>query len=103
MSREPGLVSQANPQGRPLLHAAAFSGQTEIVRLLVEHGAPLNVQEKANGATPLHFAVYSGHREVIRILVAKGADLTVRDGRGMTPEGMAAVVGKSDLIDLLRR
>lgn len=103
LSSEPELVSQANSQGRTLLHNAAFAGQIEIVRLLVEHGAPLSTQEKANGATPLHFAVYGGHREVIRILVAGGADLAVKDGRSMTPEGMAAVTGKSDLIELLRR
>lgn len=103
LSSEPGLVNQANPQGRTLLHFAAFAGQTEIVRLLVEHGAPLSTQEKANGATPLHYAVYGGHREVIKILVAGGADLAVKDGRGMTPEGMAAVTGKSDLIELLSR
>ena len=41
--------------GRTALHAAAFAGQTETVKLLREHGADTNQRDKHN-RTPLLFA-----------------------------------------------
>ena len=35
-----------------------FAGKVEIVRILVEHGAKVNI-EIENKVTPLHYAVYS--------------------------------------------
>lgn len=44
-----------------------------IVRLLIEHGADVNMREKQNGLTSLHYAILGGDREIIEILLAYGA------------------------------
>ena len=57
--------------GTPL-HAAALAGNTEIVALLIKHGADVNVAKK-DGWTPLKFATRSKRAEVVEILRKHGA------------------------------
>lgn len=45
---------------------------TEVVRLLVEAGADVNLAD-SNGITPLAHARYRGHESIIQILLAAGA------------------------------
>lgn len=59
------------------LHFNWFSaGQEEVVRLLVQHGAALNVQSQ-NGFTPLYMAAQENHDGVVRYLLSKGANQTL--------------------------
>ena len=49
------------------------AGQEEVVRLLVEHGASVNVQSQ-NGFTPLYMAAQENHDNVVKFLLANGAN-----------------------------
>lgn len=60
--------------GAPIKNAA-FNGHLDIVKLLYEHGAMLDVSEATKN--PLFAAIYNGHFEVVRFLVEKGIDLNV--------------------------
>lgn len=60
------------------LHCAAKEGKLEVVKLLLERGASLNVQN-SYGHTPLMLAVSEDYIDVVRLLVDAGADLFVRD------------------------
>jgi ankyrin repeat protein len=64
------------------LHYAAIYGNTESVRILLEHGADPNARNKS-GVTPLIFAAYDF--EKTKLLVEKGADVNARSAKGMTP------------------
>ncbi|HTB14236.1 MAG TPA: ankyrin repeat domain-containing protein [Bryobacteraceae bacterium] len=64
------------------LHYAALYGNTESVRILLEHGADPNARNKSN-ATPLIYAAYSF--EKTRLLVEKGADVNAKSAGEMTP------------------
>jgi WD40 repeat protein len=55
----------------PLL-AAADSGRLEVVKLLVEMGANVNMADEI-GAVPITVAANCGHVEIVRYLVEKGA------------------------------
>jgi hypothetical protein len=74
--------------GRNPLHAAAFSGNFEVVRILIEYyPAGINARDEF-GSTPLH--VISGGRffkggSVLRFLLEHGADMNARDKGGWTP------------------
>lgn len=46
------------------------------MRLLVQHGASLNVQSQ-NGFTPLYMASQENHDGVVRYLLSKGANQTL--------------------------
>ena len=61
-----------NHTGRSPLTMAAANGHAEIVRLMVERGAPVNVRD-LNGETPLMAAQNNGHEEVVRVLRELGA------------------------------
>lgn len=49
------------------------AGQEEIVKILVERGAQVNVQSQ-NGFTPLYMAAQENHDEVVKYLLSKGAN-----------------------------
>ncbi|PKK54169.1 hypothetical protein CI102_1362 [Trichoderma harzianum] len=54
------------------LQAAAFSGQTESVRLLLDRGADVNIRGgKCDSA--LNAAIFSGYWDIVEILLQKGA------------------------------
>ncbi|KAJ3046653.1 hypothetical protein HK097_000663 [Rhizophlyctis rosea] len=57
--------------GGTLLHDAIGTGTLEVVRLMVEHGADVNLETA--GWTPLAFARHIGVQEVVQFLEEKGA------------------------------
>lgn len=65
---------------RPL-HRARSS---EMVELLIRHGADINVRGLADERTPLQRAAKEGFSEVAKALIANGADLNAIDARGYT-------------------
>ena len=64
------------------------SGQSiamaEIVRVLIEHGADVTMQDKAH-STPLHLASSMGNTEIVRLLLQHGADVATQDENNRTP------------------
>ena len=73
-----------DPQsGSTLLATAALMGHTEIVALLLEHGADINARSR-DGGTPLHAAAFLGRAEIVKLLLNKGADTAIRNNMGGT-------------------
>jgi ankyrin repeat protein len=60
-----GGHSQATP-----LHQAALAGHADVVRLLVERGARLDIEDILFHSTPLGWAEHAGRREVADYLRA---------------------------------
>ena len=76
------LAMRANVEDRgmkgdctPLMEAAS-AGHTDIVRLLIAHGADVNAQS-SSGNTPLMYACAGGHEDVVRVLLEAGAHVGV--------------------------
>jgi ankyrin repeat protein len=85
------------------LHAAAYRGHTEVVELLIAHGADVNSRD-VRGWIPLHAAVDQGHVETGELLIAKGADLNARiKGGGYTVLDLANLKEQIELAGLLRK
>ena len=61
-----------------VLVAAACGGNSEIVNLLIEKGADVNVLE-GTGWTPLFAATVCGHANIVRILIDAGAEIREDD------------------------
>jgi uncharacterized protein len=62
--------------------AAAFSGNPELVRLLLDEGANPNVTDES-GYSPAAFAYINGHAAAYKILAKRGGSLTVPWGGPM--------------------
>ena len=91
-----------NPMKVMPLHSATAAHSGEIVRLLVENGAPPNVCQEG-GWVPLHEAAQTGDKEMVKALLEYGADPQVRSDSGKTPAEMAQAKGYQEIVQLLSR
>jgi len=81
-------VNELNTSGISLLHEAAAKGDTEGVKLLLDHGAEVN-RQSLNGSSPLHEAVRQGNAVTASILIEHGADLFTEMDNGLLPIDLA--------------
>ena len=69
-------LNKKNIGGASALHLAARVGNLEIIKLLVENGAKINIKDN-EGWTPLMRSVISSNVDVISYLLTKEADATI--------------------------
>jgi serine/threonine-protein phosphatase 6 regulatory ankyrin repeat subunit B len=72
----------------PLL-ISSLKGHSEIVRLLLENNADINIKT-SEGATALMISAANGHTEVVKLLLEKGADASLRNEKGKSAADVAA-------------
>ena len=84
----------------PLARAATL-GRAELVKLLLDAGAPLDVADARLGLTPLMLAGQAGHWKVVEALVARGAALKTNDVSEHS--GFAHLLRGAPPIDLVRK
>ncbi len=79
-----------------VLHqTAAFTGDLEVAKLLIEHGADVNA--RSTDGTILHWAIQrNGTPEMVTLLVKSGAQFQ-RTSYGNTELHLAALMGATDL------
>jgi ankyrin repeat protein len=94
-------VAAFSPDGFTALHFAAFFGKAEAARVLLEHGAAVDVYTRnAFANQPLHAAAAGRHVEVCRILLAAGADVNATQHGGFTPLHESAQHGDVEMTEL---
>lgn len=67
------------------LEVAVTMDSDEIVELLINAGANVNVRNGNVGWTPLHRTAYRGKCDIMRMLIRRGANKEARDIHGETP------------------
>ncbi|CAH0004446.1 unnamed protein product [Clonostachys byssicola] len=65
------------------LHAASSTGHEAIVRLLLDAGAEVN-SLNSSGKTALHAASKKGHEAIVRLLLARGIEINAKSQDGET-------------------
>ena len=78
------------------INSAAFFGDIQRVKELINLGVDLNVQGDL-GYTPLHHAVYQGHLEIVKILVKAGANIKLKTELGKSIFDLAKATNHDDI------
>lgn len=89
--------NSSDPDGRTLLMRAAWEGQDELVKLLLDRKAKVE-QRNARGETAIMMAAFRGHLETVKLLHTRGASL---QGPGWTPLHYAAFNGSTPVVKYL--
>jgi len=82
-------MTSADGPWTPLLDATC-TGQTQVVKLLLQHGAKVDAGDKY-GYTPLFYAIWSKHEEGLKALISAGADINKRPSEKDCPPLFYAV------------
>jgi ankyrin repeat protein/beta-lactamase regulating signal transducer with metallopeptidase domain len=84
----------------PALHLAAYRGDLEKLKRLLEEGANVNAPAMYD-ITPLHAAANGGNKDVVQLLIGRGANVDARDAGRVPPLYYAALHNYEDIVDLL--
>ena len=96
------LTQSHSHDGWTPLHLAAFFGQEQIARTLLEHGSDVNSHSlNAMENTALHAAAAGRKPAVIEVLLAHGADVNARQHGGWTALHAASQNGDVSLVRFL--
>ncbi|XP_048351165.1 ankyrin repeat domain-containing protein 42 [Sphaerodactylus townsendi] len=83
-------------------HEAAFRGDLETIRLLLEDRV-ININERDNkGSTLLHKAAGQGHLSLIEWLIDREADCNITNDAGETPKAVAKRFAQLAVVEFLR-
>jgi len=94
-------VTALDTDQRVSLHEAAIAGHSDIVQVLLDSKASMNLQGEA-GDTPLHRAAYCGHLEVVKTLRNARAFLYNPDKFGMFAIDWARKMEHEAVVRLLK-
>ncbi|KAJ4856910.1 ankyrin repeats (3 copies) domain-containing protein [Trichoderma breve] len=86
----------------PLHYACCCAGKasTQVVQLLLEKGASVDVQGR-EGTAPIHCAARAGNLEMVEMLLEFGANIDIADGYGNTALHEAALNRSADIFETL--
>ncbi len=94
-------INQRDSDGRTPLMWAVEHGFEEIVRLLCENNADLNVQCTTFRDTAVSLAAEYNRSSCVKILIESGADINPTDYKGWTPLMHASRHGFEEIVRLL--
>ncbi|CAH1110875.1 unnamed protein product [Psylliodes chrysocephalus] len=102
------LENNANPNTYQIftetpLHVAAALGNPEIIKLLLQYGAAVNVQCGTSKQTPLHLAAEDGDLDCVNMLLNAGAQIGSKNNKKQTALHLAALSQSSETVGLLLR
>jgi ankyrin repeat protein len=102
VAQDASLTQAFSRDGWTALHLAAFFGNTDCARRLIDAGADVH-KRSANSLsnTPLHAAAAGRRAEVARLLIERGAAVNSRQQGGWTPLHAAAQNGDAELAQVL--
>lgn len=94
------LASPTPPPSIHALHQAAFKGHTDVVKLLLDKGANIEVKN-SDGNTALLLAAWEGHTETAKLLIDRQANIHTKNNIEKTALHLAAATNQASTIQLL--
>lgn len=93
-------VNVSTSAGLYPIHIAVKVDATDIVQLLIEHGADVDSIDN-EGRAALHYAVQYQNKELILLLLKNEANPNVQNKYGITPLHQAAYSSTIDIVKML--
>jgi len=95
-------VDVLTKDGTSPLHYACLIGPKELVEILVNAGADINVQSVGyGGATPLHLAAQASQCQIVRLLLSAGAKVDVGDKTNRSALQIGCQIGSLPVVHAL--
>ena len=94
------LDTSVDKNGRTLLHEACRRGQHSTMKILMELGADVNVED-AYGNTPMFEAIEGSHSDVVKAACELGYDVNAENSFGRTPLSKASELGMLEILVIL--
>lgn len=83
------------------LHSAVEGNQFQMVKLLLELGADINMPERQSKQTALMLAARSPDTAILRLLLFKNANLHAKDAKGRSALLWAKIAGSAEAVAIL--
>ncbi|XP_049633475.1 caskin-2 isoform X1 [Suncus etruscus] len=93
-------VNYQDADGFSALHHAALGGSLELIALLLEAQATVDIKD-SNGMRPLHYAAWQGRLEPVRLLLRAAAAVNAASLDGQIPLHLAAQYGHYEVSEML--
>lgn len=93
-------INYQDPDGFSSLHHAALTGTTELLSLLLEAQAVVDIKD-SNGMRPLHYASWQGKADSVLMLLRSGAAVNSASHDGQIPLHLAAQYGHYEVSEML--
>ncbi|XP_026063218.1 caskin-2 isoform X4 [Carassius auratus] len=93
-------INYQDPDGFSALHHAALTGTTELLSLLLEAQAVVDIKD-CNGMRPLHYAAWQGKADSVLMLLRSGAAVNNASHDGQIPLHLAAQYGHYEVSEML--
>ncbi|KAM3921182.1 caskin-2 [Leptodactylus fuscus] len=93
-------INYQDSDGFSALHHAALSGNSELLLLLLETQAAVDIKD-GNGMRPLHYAAWQGQPEPVRLLLRAAASVNAASNDGQIPLHLAAQYGHYEVSETL--
>ncbi|XP_067286656.1 caskin-2 isoform X2 [Pseudorasbora parva] len=93
-------VNYQDQDGFSALHHAALTGTTDLLSLLLEAQATVDIKD-SNGMRPLHYAAWQGKAESVLMLLRAGASVNGASQDGQIPLHLAAQYGHYEVSEML--
>ena len=78
-----------------------MSGHVEIVRVLLDHGAPVDTPNTLDNKSAVYAASKYGQTETLRVLLDHGARVDIPDDTGKTAVTIASACGQAETVKIL--
>ncbi|NWS73378.1 CSKI2 protein, partial [Crotophaga sulcirostris] len=96
----PVLGAGAEPRAFSALHHAALGGSLDLISLLLEAQATVDIKD-SNGMRPLHYAAWQGRVEPVRVLLRAAAAVNMASLDGQIPLHLSAQYGHYEVSEML--
>uniref|UniRef100_A0AAR2JNX4 CASK interacting protein 2 n=1 Tax=Pygocentrus nattereri TaxID=42514 RepID=A0AAR2JNX4_PYGNA len=93
-------VNYQDADGFSALHHAALTGTTDLLSLLLEAQAMVDIKD-SNGMRPLHYAAWQGKADSVLMLLRAGASVNGASQDGQIPLHLAAQYGHYEVSEML--